>query len=82
MLGNDSSDDDDERAGWPANLRLGAAQRRDQKAGDNRAINPACGETPEAIAKAIASGSATRPTVTPAIRSDKEFMTVVVAQKK
>ena len=31
--------------------------------------NPDCGETPEAIANAIASGSATKPTVTPARRS-------------
>ena len=30
---------------------------------------PACGDTPEEIAKAIASGSATRPTVRPATRS-------------
>jgi hypothetical protein len=30
---------------------------------------PACGVRPEAIANAIASGSATRPTVTPAIAS-------------
>src|SRR5713226_3356083 len=31
---------------------------------------PACGETPDAMAKAIASGSATSPTVTPAIKSE------------
>ncbi len=31
--------------------------------------SPDCGGTPEAIAKAIARGSATSPTVTPAIRS-------------
>src|SRR4051812_10664696 len=30
---------------------------------------PACGDIPEEMANAIASGSATRPTVTPAIRS-------------
>ena len=30
---------------------------------------PACGDTPEEIANAIASGSATSPTVTPATRS-------------
>jgi hypothetical protein len=30
---------------------------------------PACGGMPDEIAKAIASGSATRPTVMPAIRS-------------
>ncbi len=30
---------------------------------------PACGGTPEAIAKAIASGSATTPTVMPAMTS-------------
>jgi hypothetical protein len=31
---------------------------------------PDCGGTPDAIAKAIAKGRATRPTVTPARRSD------------
>jgi hypothetical protein len=31
---------------------------------------PACGDMPEEMAKAIASGSATSPTVTPAIRSE------------
>jgi len=30
---------------------------------------PFCGGTPEAMANAMASGSATRPTVTPATRS-------------
>ena len=34
---------------------------------------PACGDTPEAMAKAIASGSATRPTVTPATRSERNL---------
>src|SRR5713101_820626 len=32
--------------------------------------NPACGGTPDAMANAIASGRATRPTVTPAITSE------------
>jgi hypothetical protein len=31
---------------------------------------PACGDMPDEMANAIASGSATRPTVTPAIRSE------------
>src|ERR1700686_2195815 len=35
--------------------------------------NPACGATPEAIANAIASGSATSPTVTPARTSAVNF---------
>src|SRR5258705_514823 len=34
---------------------------------------PACGETPDAMANAIASGSATSPTVTPAIRSERNL---------
>src|SRR6266567_4020176 len=34
---------------------------------------PACGVRPEAIAKAIASGSATRPTVMPAVTSCKNL---------
>ena len=34
---------------------------------------PACGVTPEAIPNAIASGSATRPTVIPASRSPKKI---------
>jgi len=33
---------------------------------------PACGATPDEIANAIASGNATRPTVTPAIRSARK----------
>jgi hypothetical protein len=32
-------------------------------------INPLSGDTPEAIAKAIANGSATMPTINPAITS-------------
>jgi len=34
---------------------------------------PACGGTPDAIAKAMARGSATRPTVTPATRSERNL---------
>ena len=66
VLRDDPVDDHDERARGSADLRGRSAQRGDQKPGDNRAINPACGGTPEAIAKAIASGNATSPTVTPA----------------
>ena len=36
-------------------------------------INPCCGDTPEAIPNAIASGSATIPTIIPAIRSCENF---------
>ena len=43
--------------------------------------NPACGETPEEIANAIASGKATRPTVTPAARSDDKFVSIVIPEK-
>src|SRR5215218_4881705 len=42
---------------------------------------PACGVTPEAIPNAIASGSATNPTVTPAIRSDVKSCRVYPARK-
>src|SRR6188768_2032855 len=35
---------------------------------------PACGEAPEEIAKAIASGSATSPTVMPATQSRRNFL--------
>jgi hypothetical protein len=42
---------------------------------------PACGVTPEAIPNAIASGSATNPTVTPAIRSDVKSCLVYTARK-
>src|SRR2546428_6591314 len=35
---------------------------------------PACGVSPEAMAKAIASGSATRPTVMPAMTSCKNLV--------
>jgi hypothetical protein len=36
--------------------------------------NPASGWTPDEMAKAIASGRATRPTVSPAIRSVKNVL--------
>ena len=39
VLGDDAGDHDDERAGRPADLRPRAAQRRDQKAGDDRAVD-------------------------------------------
>src|SRR5215210_1399045 len=42
---------------------------------------PACGVTPEAIPNAIASGRATNPTVTPAIRSDVKSCLVYPARK-
>src|SRR5829696_1849246 len=42
---------------------------------------PACGVTPEAIPNAIASGSATNPTVTPAIRPDVNSCRVYPARK-
>jgi len=35
---------------------------------------PACGDRPEAMENAMASGKATRPTVTPAIKSDANFL--------
>jgi hypothetical protein len=35
---------------------------------------PACGDIPEEMANAIASGSATRPTVMPAIRSERNVL--------
>src|SRR5712691_66062 len=35
--------------------------------------SPACGERPEAMAKAIAKGRATRPTVTPASKSERNL---------
>ncbi len=34
---------------------------------------PACGVSPEAMEKAMANGNATRPTVTPAMRSRENF---------
>ena len=43
---------------------------------------PACGGSPDAIANAIASGSATRPTVTPAIEIGDERRTAVVAEEQ
>ena len=36
-------------------------------------VNPCSGPTPEAIAKAMASGKATIPTIIPAIKSEKNF---------
>src|SRR6185436_18564787 len=42
---------------------------------------PACGVTPEAIPNAIASGRATNPTVTPAIRSNVKSCRVYPARK-
>ena len=39
VLGDDAGDDHDERAGRPADLRFRAAQRGNQKAGDDRAVD-------------------------------------------
>ena len=38
VLLHDAVDDHDERAGGPADLHPGAAQRRDQEAGDDRGV--------------------------------------------
>jgi hypothetical protein len=43
---------------------------------------PACGDTPEAIAKAIASGRATSPTVIPARRSETKVWSVYFFNKR
>lgn len=74
VLQHNSGHDDDERPGRAANLCLRAAQRGDQKSATTAQYNPVCGGTPEAMANAIASGSATRPTVMPAIRSERNFL--------
>ena len=63
---DDAGDDDDERPGRAADLGARSAQRRDQEAGDDRAVDARLRRDPDAIANAIASGNATRPTVTPA----------------
>ena len=39
VLGDDAGDDHDERAGRPADLEARAAERRDQEAGDDRAVD-------------------------------------------
>ena len=39
VLGDDAGHDDDERAGRPADLHVRAAERRDDEAGDDRAVD-------------------------------------------
>jgi hypothetical protein len=65
---------DDEGARWAADLHIGAPHPNAEiKKPAMMAVNkPASGLTPEAMAKAMASGKATMPTVTPAPRSDKK----------
>ena len=40
MLGDDAGHDHDEGAGRAADLTFGAAERRDEEAGDDRAVDP------------------------------------------
>ena len=69
VLLHDAVHDDDERAGRAADLHARAAERGDEKAGDDRGAEPAVGRDAAAMANAIASGIATMPTMMPAIRS-------------
>ncbi len=69
VLLDNAVDNDDERAGRPANLYFATPQQRDDEAGDNSVMIPFSGDTPDAIPNAMASGKATIPTMIPAIRS-------------
>ena len=63
-----AEDEHDERARSARRSERGCrSERRDEEARDDgRVRDPAPGRTPEAMAKAIASGMATMPTMTPA----------------
>jgi hypothetical protein len=63
---DDAVDDDDEGAGRAADLHVGAAQCEIRKPAMMAVTRPCSGLTPLAMAKAMASGSATTPTVSPA----------------
>jgi len=66
---NGAEHDADERPGRPADLHPRSSERRNNEPRTTAVKIPACGVTPDAIPKPIASGSATIPTVNPAIRS-------------
>ena len=73
VLGDDAGDDDDERPGRPADLRRASRRGpRSRNPATTAQYSPACGGTPDEMANAIASGRATRPTVTPATRSARK----------
>ena len=83
ILGDDSGDDDDERARGSADLRLRATERGDEEAGDDRAIDSGLRRNAGGNSEGHRERqSATRPTVTPAIRSRKELMAIVIAQEQ
>ena len=72
MVVDHAIDDDDEGAGRAADLKARPAQGGDQDPAMTAVISPACGVAPDAIAMAIASGSATTATVNPAIASSRK----------
>jgi hypothetical protein len=69
VVGDDGVDDGDEGAGGAADLHPRAAEAEIRKPATMAVQMPAVGDMPEAIAKAIASGRASTPTVMPAERS-------------
>jgi hypothetical protein len=73
VRGDDAGDDDDEGAGGAADLSLGSAKGGDEEAGNNGAVDASLRCQSGAIAKAMASGRATRPTVIPAITSSRNL---------
>ncbi len=65
----DAVEDDDERPGGPANAHRKPPNAEMMKPPMTAVKMPAWGVAPEAMAKAIASGRATIPTVNPAMTS-------------
>ena len=66
---DDPIHDDDVSAGWPADLDALPPNAAIRKPAMIDVQTPASGETPDAMANAIAKGNATTPTVTPAAQS-------------
>ena len=62
--------DYDERPSWATYLKPRTAQSRYEKAGDYGRVNPSLRSDAGGDPNAIAKGRATKPTVTPAIRSE------------
>ncbi len=74
VAGDDAGDDDHERSRGAPDLRRGCLPAtRSGRPATAAVTRPVSGGTPEAIAKAIASGMATMPTTTPAWRSARNW---------
>jgi hypothetical protein len=69
MFRGDSRDNHDERAGGSADLEPGPAQRRNEEAGDHRAIQPGLRRQPRRDRERHGQRQTMNPTVMPATAS-------------